>query len=104
MSCGTAKGEKNPAAENEFEKETSKAALVKAMKESSAYCEAVYASFTDADLGRMVGMGRRQMPALAVLLQNIAHDNEHYGNLVTYMRLKGIVPPSTARSQRPSGR
>jgi hypothetical protein len=32
-----------------------------------------------------------------MLLDNISHDNEHYGNLVTYMRLKGHVPPSTAR-------
>jgi uncharacterized damage-inducible protein DinB len=28
---------------------------------------------------------------------NVAHDNEHYGNMVTYLRLKGLVPPSTAR-------
>ena len=25
----------------------------------------------------------------------VVHGNEHYGNLVTYMRLKGIVPPSS---------
>ncbi len=104
MYCGAAKGEKNPAAESQFDKETSKAALVKALKDSSAYCEAVYAGLTDAALDRMVTMGRRQVPAVSLLVQNIAHDNEHYGNLVTYMRLKGIVPPSTARSQRPSGR
>jgi uncharacterized damage-inducible protein DinB len=34
------------------------------------------------------------------LTYNIAHDNEHYGNMVTYLRLKGLVPPSTARSGR----
>ena len=105
MYCGAAKGEKNPAAESQFEKVTSKAALVKALKDSSAYCDTVYAELTDAGLGRMVTMGTRQMPAIGLLVQNIAHDNEHYGNLVTYMRLKGIVPPSTARQQRrPGGR
>jgi hypothetical protein len=30
----------------------------------------------------------------------VAHDNEHYGNMVTYLRLKGLVPPSTARVKR----
>jgi uncharacterized damage-inducible protein DinB len=30
---------------------------------------------------------------------NIAHNNEHYGNLVVYMRLRGRVPPSTANVQ-----
>ena len=34
-------------------------------------------------------------PRLAVLSFNTAHDFEHYGNLVTYMRLKDIVPPSS---------
>jgi hypothetical protein len=29
-----------------------------------------------------------------------SHDNEHYGNVVTYMRLKGLVPPSTERAQQ----
>jgi uncharacterized damage-inducible protein DinB len=37
----------------------------------------------------------------AVLTFNTAHNNEHYGNLVVYMRLKGHVPPSTARTQKP---
>jgi uncharacterized damage-inducible protein DinB len=32
---------------------------------------------------------------------NTTHDNEHYGNIVVYLRLKGKVPPSTARSQAP---
>jgi uncharacterized damage-inducible protein DinB len=35
-----------------------------------------------------------------VLIYNIAHNNEHYGNIVLYMRLKGHVPPSTARVQQ----
>jgi len=35
------------------------------------------------------------MPKLSVVAFNISHNNEHYGNLVTYMRLKGIIPPSS---------
>ena len=36
-----------------------------------------------------------------ILVQNISHSNEHYGNLVTYMRIKGLVPPSTERATAP---
>jgi hypothetical protein len=36
---------------------------------------------------------------LGVLAFNNSHVNEHYGNLVTYMRLKGIVPPSSEPRQ-----
>jgi uncharacterized damage-inducible protein DinB len=37
----------------------------------------------------------------AVLVFNTTHNNEHYGNMVVYMRLKGHVPPSTANSRPP---
>jgi hypothetical protein len=30
------------------------------------------------------------------LIFNFSHNNEHYGNLVTYMRIKSLVPPSSA--------
>jgi hypothetical protein len=40
-------------------------------------------------------------PKLSVLYFATTHTYEHYGNLVTYMRLKGIVPPS---SEAPAAR
>jgi len=39
------------------------------------------------------------MPKFGVLNINNMHDMEHYGNLVTYMRMKNIVPPSTEQAQ-----
>jgi uncharacterized damage-inducible protein DinB len=48
-----------------------------------------------------VGMGPADTVRGAVLTFNTAHNNEHYGNIVLYMRLKGHVPPSTARTQPP---
>ena len=45
-------------------------------------------------------MGPNEVPAAALLFGNVSHTNEHYGNLVTYMRIKGLVPPSTERAQR----
>jgi hypothetical protein len=36
-----------------------------------------------------------------MLIYNTSHTNEHYGNLVTYMRLQGLVPPSSVRAPAP---
>jgi uncharacterized damage-inducible protein DinB len=39
----------------------------------------------------------RQIARAQMLIANFAHNNEHYGNLVTYLRAKGLVPPSSER-------
>ena len=104
--CARAKGEANPNKED-FEKVAGKAALVAGIKAAAAYCDGVYKTMTDAALSEMVAMGQSQQPRGQILVQNISHTNEHYGNLVTYMRLKGLVPPSTERATtpaRPGGR
>jgi len=91
--CSIAKGEAyTPSIEKS---KTSKADLVEALKESIAFCDAVYDSMTDADAAKMVKMFGRDRTKLAAMFTNISHDNEHYGNQVTYLRLKGIVPPSS---------
>jgi uncharacterized damage-inducible protein DinB len=81
----------------------SKPDLVKALAESFEYCDKQYAAMTDQGGKPLVkfdagGEGSRvpiQMPRLTVLAFHTAHAYEHYGNIVTYMRLKGIVPPSS---------
>lgn len=103
--CSRAKGEANPNKEN-FEKVAGKAALVAGLKAAVAYCDGVYQAQTDASLAEMLPGGQAPQPRGQVLVQNISHSNEHYGNLVTYMRLKGLVPPSTERAMtatRPGG-
>jgi uncharacterized damage-inducible protein DinB len=100
--CSQAKGEKSPATAN-YESATDKAALVKALNDSLAYCDAVYEATTDSTFNQMVktraANGDRDTTRGAVLTFNTTHNNEHYGNIVVYMRLKGHVPPSTARVQ-----
>jgi hypothetical protein len=98
--CSAAKGDKNPNQGNDFEKVTGKADLVKGLNDSLAYCDAVYAAQTDASLMETVQMtmanGRQvQFIRATRLIINHAHNNEHYGNLVTYFRIKSIVPPSS---------
>ena len=99
--CSTAKGEKNPAT-TDYEKAATKADLVKGLNQALDYCDAVYKSQTDASLMETVtttGANNRQVQFIRItrLIQNIAHNNEHYGNLVTYFRIKSIVPPSSER-------
>jgi len=59
------------------------------------YCDEAY-SVTDAQLAEAVPQRGVNVRAQALIF-NASHTNNHYGNLVTYMRLKGMVPPSTAR-------
>ena len=92
--CSTASGEKNPDPKIEKTK-TSKADLVAALKGGFAYCDKVYDSMTDAASTQMVKFFGNDVPKFAVLSINMGHNMEHYGNLVTYMRIKGIVPPTS---------
>ena len=101
--CGVAGGS-NPEYADTIEKSrTSKADLVKALKESVAACDAVYGATTPANVLGLEKLGKGDALRGMFLLDNVSHDNEHYGNIVTYMRLKGRVPPSTAREQKASG-
>jgi uncharacterized damage-inducible protein DinB len=98
--CAAAKGEKPPHAEDAFEKTaTTRAQIIKAVADSHAYCDAVFASMDDKKLGETIEMpfGMGKGARARALVMNIGHGNEHYGNLVTYFRLKGIVPPSSRR-------
>jgi uncharacterized damage-inducible protein DinB len=103
--CSLASGASSPSTTN-LEKLSGKAAMVKAVLESLAYCDTVYDATTDSNFNQpatVAGLGNRPTPTIrgAVLIFNTTHNNEHYGNIVLYMRLKGHVPPSTARTQQP---
>ncbi len=93
--CSVALGEKNPAPQVEKTK-TTKADLIAALKEAFAYCDRAYGAMTDAAAIEPVKfMGSDNTPKLGVLTINQLHSMLHYGNLVTYMRLKGMVPPTS---------
>lgn len=98
--CAAVKGEKTPHAEDEFEKSaTTRAAIIAALNGSLTYCDAVFASATDKSISEAIDMpfGMPRSPRAGALVMEIGHMNEHYGNLVTYFRLKGLVPPSSRR-------
>jgi uncharacterized damage-inducible protein DinB len=92
--CSIALGEKNPVPKIEQNK-TSKADLIAALKDAFAYCDKAYDGMTDASATQMVTLFGDDAPKLGVLTVNNLHSVEHYGNLVTYMRMKNIVPPTS---------
>jgi uncharacterized damage-inducible protein DinB len=92
--CSRVLGEQNPAPKIEQTK-TSKADLIAALKDAFAYCDKAYDGMTDASGTQTAKLFGGDTPKLDILTVNLMHNMEHYGNLVTYMRMKNIVPPSS---------
>jgi hypothetical protein len=91
--CGMVKGEQKKGMAGSLK---SKADLVAALKASFDYCDGVYNSMTDATGAAKIKMfGRLELTKLGALGFNTMHDDEMYGNMVAYLRIKGIVPPSS---------
>jgi uncharacterized damage-inducible protein DinB len=93
--CGAAKGEmKESSAEKTL---LTKTALVDGLKTAFAYCDSAYDSLTDSKGQMMLKFGRGERTLSGILNFNVSHDFEHYGNLITYLRIKGLVPPSSEK-------
>lgn len=92
--CSLVLGEKNPAPKIEQTK-TSKADLTAALKDAFAYCDRAYDGMTDASATQVVTLFGGDTPKLGALSVNHMHTLLHYGNLITYMRMKNIVPPTS---------
>lgn len=101
MFCSTVSGETNPSKDIEKTK-TSKADLVAAIKDAVAFCTKSFDSMTDAKGAQMIKLFNFDLARLTVFSINTAHTDEHYGNMVTYLRLKGIVPPTSENQPAPA--
>ncbi len=97
--CSTAKGEQKNVTVSAA---PTKADIQAAIKEVNAQCDGVFNALTDADAMSMIAAGRGgQRPKFAVLEGTVLeHSQEVYGYLCPYLRLKGIVPPSSSRNER----
>ena len=98
--CSSVLEEKNPSPKVEQTRKT-KAELIAALKEAFAYCDKAYDGMTDASAPQTVKFFGGDDPKLGILSMNNAHTAEHYGNLITYMRLKNIVPPTSEPKPAP---
>ena len=92
MSCTAMTGERKMGT---AKSKTAKADLVGALKESFDACDKAVDALTDANAMEPVAYGRGQTPRIAALYGLVVHANEVYGAMGVYMRLKGIVPPSS---------
>lgn len=101
MFCSQVTGQPNPSKGSIEKTKTSKADLVAALKDAVAYCNQAFEGMTDAKGAEMMQMFSYHLARLTVLSLNSAHTDEHYGNMVTYLRLKGIVPPTSENAPPP---
>lgn len=92
--CSAVKGESKKA---DLAGKTSKADLVAALKASFDYCDGAYDAMTDAMATQTVMVFGHAQTKLSALWGNVAHDSEMYGYMAVYLRLKGVVPPSSER-------
>lgn len=74
-----------------------KAAIVEALKASFAECDKAYAALTDANMAEMLQAGPTKRSRIGLSWGNVSHDNEQYATLALYLRLKGLVPPSSEK-------
>jgi uncharacterized damage-inducible protein DinB len=103
--CSQAKGEKNPNPGN-LEKLTSKTEIIKVLNDAFSYCDGAYSALTDASGAEVIDITQesgRQTRSLrfGLLTLNYGHNNEIYGSMVAYLRMKDIVPPASEPRPQP---
>jgi uncharacterized damage-inducible protein DinB len=94
MICGTASGMK-PSATGDAEKLATKAEIEKALAASFSECDHAFQMVTAANANEGVTLFGQSHTRVGAMAFNTAHNFEHYGNIVTYMRINGLVPPSS---------
>ena len=99
--CSLLQGGQNPKAAEKEETPRSKAVLIALLKESATFCNPLVTGMTDEGMMQLVKVGAIEGARGLVLIGLSVHGNEVYGTIAVYLRLKGIVPPTTAR-QKPA--
>jgi len=103
--CSGVKGVPNPNQGKNLEEELkTKPEITKALADSYALCDDAFSSTTDENAMQPVRQGNNEVTRAAALYGVIVHGNEMYGTSAVYLRLKGVVPPSTeGRGRRGRG-
>ena len=99
--CSGMKGVPNPMQGKQLEQELkTKAEVTKALADSFALCDDLFAQVTDANATEMIKQGMNEVTRAAGLYGVIVHGNEMAGTAYVYLRSKNIVPPSTENAGR----
>jgi hypothetical protein len=93
LDCSTLRGETNPMPKSKTDMLKGKDEIVRNLKESFAYCDATFNNLTDQKI-----LSSEQLTFS--FLHTVVHNNEIYGNIVGYLRVSGITPPSTERMRK----
>lgn len=96
-SCGTANGTATSALPAVPPETADKAAVVQALQGAFSECDKAFAALTEANLTEMLAAGSGKRSRIGLLWGTVSHDNEQYATLALYMRLKGLVPPSSEK-------
>ena len=74
-----------------------KATILAGLKASFDVCDRAYGALTDGQLIDVVTVGPASRSRIGAAWGNVSHDNEQYAELSTYLRLKGLVPPTAEK-------
>lgn len=91
--CSQLRGEANPNQESVAKTRKTRDEIIQAVKASFSYCDKAFIPLNDAALKEKVGTQGNTRVDWAMF--SVYHLGSHYGNIVTYLRLKGIVPPNS---------
>jgi uncharacterized damage-inducible protein DinB len=96
-SCAALKGEPDPKKDEKEDAARTKADEIALLKGSTAYCDPVLDALTDETMTQLFTAGKNEAAKGLILAGTNTHGNEMYGTMAVYLRLKGIVPPTTER-------
>jgi hypothetical protein len=98
--CAWLKGEANPHKDDKEDATRSKADEIALLKASTAYCDPLIMALKDAVMTDLVDTGDFKAAKGLFPAALNSHGNEMYGTMAVYLRLKGIVPPSTEKEMK----
>jgi uncharacterized damage-inducible protein DinB len=100
--CAALKGEPSPRKDEKEEASRTKTETIALLKASAEYCSPTVNALTEETMTELTKVGEKgeNQAAKGLLpVSLVVHGMETYGTLAVYMRLKGIVPPTTARQK-----
>lgn len=98
--CAMLKGQPNPRKDDKEDASRTKADEVALLKESTAYCDPVVSAINDTTMAELTKVDQIQVAKGLIPVELVAHGMEMYGTIAVYLRLKGIVPPTTERQMQ----
>lgn len=98
-SCSTFKGQPDPHKDDKEENIKTKSEAIALLKASNALCEEAFSGLTDESMHELIKAGNNEAARGLFVTGTNSHDNEMYGTMAVYLRLKGITPPTTERQE-----